>query len=404
MSSNPSDRPSAHAGTPAASAADAPPLSGTAGAPAGGPVGGPVGSPTPGTAGAPGTGAATATARKGRPARLTKPSVKHVWRTSVRAFIADNCIDLASGLAFRMLLSFVPALVALVSILSLLGQSGTVVTQVLDEVERIAPTDAWSTIRPMLETVLDTPSPGWGLVLGLVTALWSASGYVKAFGRAMNTVVGVREGRGFVAFNLIMYMLTLLLLVLGAVVLLVFVLSGPIAEAVGGILGMSGVALTIWNIARWFVLAGIVVLVVAVLYHSTPNIKHPRFRWLSIGALIAIIVSILASLGFSFYVSQFGAFNATYGALAGVIILLLWVFIINAILLFGAQLDCEIERARELQDGLPAEEHLQLPVRSTKASDKQSRKYAEDVRRGRNLRLTGGQSQDDPTVNPPARH
>lgn len=337
-------------------------------------------------------------------ARITKPSWRYVLRTAVRGFVADECVDLASGLTFRMLLSIFPALVALVSILSLLGQSGSVVTQVLDEAERVAPTDTWSTVRPMLDTVLDTPAPGWGLVLGLVIALWSASGYVKAFGRAMNTVVGVREGRGVVVFNLVMYLLTLLILVMGALALLVFVLSGPIAEAVGGLLGMSGIALAVWNVARWFLLAGIVVLVVAFLYHATPNIKQPRFRWLSIGALIAIVVSILASLGFSFYVSQFGALNATYGALTGVIILMVWVFIVNAILLFGAQLDCQIERVRELQSGLPAEEHLQLPVRSTKASDRLAQQAADDVRRGRNLRLTAGASQDDPTDRPPARH
>lgn len=338
------------------------------------------------------------------PSRITKPSWRYVFRTAARGFVADECVDLASGLTFRMLLSVFPALVALVSILSLLGQSGSVVTQVLDEVERVAPTDTWSSIRPMLDTVLDTPAPGWGLIVGLAIALWSASGYVKAFGRAMNTVVGVPEGRGVVVFNLVMYLLTLLILIMGALALLVFVLSGPIAEAVGGLLGMSGVALTVWNVARWFLLAGIVVLVVAFLYHATPNIKQPRFRWLSIGALIAIVVSILASLGLSFYVSRFGTFNATYGALAGVIVLMLWVFIVNAILLFGAQLDCAIERVRELQAGLPAEEHLQLPVRSTKASDKQAEQAAEDVRRGRNLRLTAGASQDDPTVPPPPEH
>ncbi|MGO1398966.1 MAG: YihY/virulence factor BrkB family protein, partial [Brevibacterium yomogidense] len=308
---------------------------------------------------------------------------------------ADESIDLAAGLTFRGLLSVFPALVALVSILSLLGQGGSIITSVLDEAEKAAPTDTLSSARPFLESMLDTPAPGWGLVLGLAIALWSASGYVKAFSRAMNTVVGVPEGRGFFVFNLVMYLLTALILVLGALVLLVFVISGPIAEAVGGLLGMGGVALMVWNVVRWFVLAFSVLLLVALLYHATPNVKGLRFRWLSVGALVAILVSILATLGFLFYISQFGTYNATYGALTGVIIVMLWVFIMNATLLFGAQLDSEIERMRQLREGLPAEEELQLPVRGTKASDKQARKYADDVQRGRAIRLSAAASRGE---------
>lgn len=328
-------------------------------------------------------------------ARPPKSSWFHILRTAFREFLADESIDLAAGLTFRGLLSVFPALVALVSILSLLGQGGSIITSVLDEAEKAAPTDTLSSARPFLESMLDTPAPGWGLVLGLAIALWSASGYVKAFSRAMNTVVGVPEGRGFFVFNLVMYLLTALILVLGALVLLVFVISGPIAQAVGGLLGMGGVALMVWNVVRWFVLAFSVLLLVALLYHATPNVKGLRFRWLSVGALVAILVSILATLGFLFYISQFGTYNATYGALTGVIIVMLWVFIMNATLLFGAQLDSEIERMRQLREGLSAEEELQLPVRGTKASDKQARKYADDVQRGRAIRLSAAASRPE---------
>lgn len=331
-----------------------------------------------------------------RSGRLPAASWKFVLRTAYAGFFRDHCIDLAAGLSFRMLLSLAPALVSLVSILSLAGQSGTIVNDVMDELERIVPSQTWSTIRPLLDSVLDTPSPGLGLFVGLAVALWSSSGYVKSFGRAMNRVVGIEEGRGPIVFNVVMYLLTLGMLILGALALLVFVLSGPVASAIGGVLGMSDVSLAVWNVARWFLLAGIVVLCVAVLYHATPNLKQPRFRWLSIGALIAIVVSILATFGFTFYVSQFGAFNATYGALTGVIIFLVWVFIVNGILLFGAELDCEIERARELRAGLPAEVALQLPVRSTKLTQKQARQAEEEVRRAANLRATAGTSQKDP--------
>uniref|UniRef100_UPI001C3D5462 YhjD/YihY/BrkB family envelope integrity protein n=2 Tax=Bacillati TaxID=1783272 RepID=UPI001C3D5462 len=147
---------------------------------------------------------------------------------------------------------------------------------------------------------------------------------------------------------------------------------------VGSAIGLGSVAVTVWNIAKWFVLAAIVVLVVALLYYATPNVQQPRFRWVSLGALIAIAVAVLASVGFFLYVSNFGSYDATYGALAGVIILLLWIYLINVILLFGAEVDSEIERGRELQAGIPAEEELQLPPRDTKASDKKAKKYAAD--------------------------
>ncbi|MGO1440925.1 MAG: YihY/virulence factor BrkB family protein [Brevibacterium yomogidense] len=351
--------------------------------------------PTPGTS----TAATAPVAGAGLPPSTVsgppRSSWFHILRTAFREFIADESIDLAAGLTFRGLLSVFPALVALVSILSLLGQGGSVITSVLDEAEKAAPTDTLSTVRPFLESVLDTPAPGWGLIVGLAIALWSASGYVKAFSRAMNTVVGVPEGRGFFVFNLVMYLLTALILILGALVLLVFVISGPIAEAVGGLLGMGDIALMVWNVARWFVLTFVVVLLVALLFHATPNVKGLRFRWLSVGALVAILVSILATLGFLFYISQFGTYNATYGALTGVIILMLWVFIMNSTLLFGAQLDSEIERMRQLREGLPAEEELQLPVRGTKASDRQARKYADDVQRGRAIRLSAAASRGE---------
>ena len=330
------------------------------------------------------------------PTEVTAPSWKYVLRTTMREFSADGCTDLAAGLTYRTVLSIFPALIALVSILSLFGQDEQSVTSVLDQAEGIVPPDAWETVRPALESILTAPAAGLGLVIGLLTALWSASSYVKAFGRAMNTIHDVPEGRGAIKLNVQMYLLTALFLLLGAIGLMIFVLSGPVAEAVGNAIGLGSVAVTIWNIAKWFVLAAIVVLVVALLYYATPNVQQPKFRWMSMGALLAIIVAVLASVGFFLYVSNFGNYNATYGALAGVIILLLWIYIINAILLFGAEVDSEIERGRELQAGIAAEEELQLPARDTKASDKKAKKYAEDVERGRNLRESAGRSQEDP--------
>jgi membrane protein len=327
------------------------------------------------------------------PTEITAPSWRYVLRTTVREYSADGCTDLASGLTYRTVLSIFPALVALVSILSLFGQGGSV-TSILDQAQGIVPADTWESVRPALESVLTTPAPGLGLLIGLLAGLWSASGYIKAFGRAMNRIHDVPEGRGAIKLTVQMYLLTALVLVMGAVGLLVVVLSGPIAEAVGGAIGLGSTALAVWGVAKWVLLAAIVVLVIALLYYATPNVRQPKFRWISMGAVLAIVVAMLASLGFFFYVSNFGNYNKTYGALGGVIVLLLWIYIINAILLFGAEVDSEIERGRELQAGIPAEEELQLPARDTKASDKRERKFAEDVARARALRETAGRSQE----------
>ncbi|WP_309081661.1 YihY/virulence factor BrkB family protein [Zhihengliuella sp.] len=336
------------------------------------------------------------------PREITKASWGFILKSTLREFSADGCMDLAASLTYRTVLSIFPALIALVSILSLVGQSGNTVTRFLDEAEGAVPSSSWTTVRPALESILTAPAPGLGLIIGLLAALWTASSYVKAFGRAMNSIYDVPEGRGFIKVNVQLYLLTALILVLGAAALTILVVSGPVAEAVGNAIGLGAVAITAWNIAKWFVLAFIIVFVIALLYYATPNVKQPKFRWMSTGAIVAIVVSLLATAGFFFYVANFGNYNATYGALAGVIIMLLWIWIVNAILLFGAELDSEMERGRELQAGLPAEEELQLPARDTKASDKKAKKYREHVERARNLRRSHGRTQKAPAPEDPA--
>lgn len=327
------------------------------------------------------------------PTDLTSPSWKYALRTTITKFSADSCTDLAAGLTYRTVFALFPGLLALVSILSLFGHSGAM-DSVLDDAAKVVPADTWQSLRPALETVLSVPAPGWGLVIGLVVALWSASSYIKAFGRAMNTINEVPEGRSAVKLTAQMYLLTVVILALIAVGLLVLALSGPVAQVVGEAIGLGAATITIWSIVKWFVLALIVVVVVALLYYATPNVRQPRLRWISPGAITAILVGTLATVAFFFYVANFGNYNKTYGTLAGVIVLLLWVYILNAILLFGAELDNSLERARELQAGMPAEHSTQLPARDTRASDKRAEKQDRDLERAHALRQSRGQSQD----------
>lgn len=319
-------------------------------------------------------------------AHSSPPAWRYIPGRSFRRFIACGCIDLAGSLTFRTLLALFPALIALVSILGLFGQSEETVVSMLDEAQTIVPESTWGAVEPVLQTILTTPSAGLGLVIGLLTTLWTASGYVKTFGRAMNSIYEASEGRGLVKYNLQMYLLTAFLLLLVALGVVAFGLSGPLAELLGSAVGLEETALRIWGVARWFVIAAVVIMLVGLLYRTTPNIRVRGMRWISTGAVLAIGGAILASLAFFFYVVNFSNYNATYGTLAGVVILMLWLFIVNIVLLFGAVVDSEVERVRQLKAGLPAEENLQLEARDTVAIEKAEDKFARDVERARTVR------------------
>lgn len=320
------------------------------------------------------------------PTDVTKPSWKYIAKKTLREFTKDQCPDLAAALTYYAVLSLFPALLALVSLVGLFGDAERTTTALLEIVRGIAPADTVSTVSGPVQELAAAPAAGLTLFIGLATALWSASGYVGAFGRAMNRIYEVDEGRPFLKLRGTMLAVTLLAVVTVAVLAGMLVLSGPVSEAVGGAIGLSEAFLTVWNIAKWPVIVSLVMVIIAVLYYATPNVKQPKFRWMSIGSFIALVVFLLASLGFAFYVANFGNYNKTYGALGGVIVMLLWLWILNMSLLFGAEFDAEMERGRQLQAGIEAEETIQLPPRDTKKSEKMQEQEEDDIRRGRELR------------------
>jgi membrane protein len=320
------------------------------------------------------------------PADVTKPSWQYIARKTLREFSKDQCPDLAAALTYYAVLSLFPAILALVSLLGVVGQAEKTTAALLDIVQNIAPGTTVDIIRQPIEELTKSPAAGFTLVLGILTALWSASGYVGAFARAMNRVYEVDEGRPFLKLRGTMLGVTVATLAIVAVLAAMLVLTGPVAEAVGNAVGLGGAFLTTWNILKWPVMVVLVVAAIAILYYATPNVKQPKFRWMSMGSFIALVVSILASLGFAFYVANFNNYNKTYGAIGGVIVMLLWLWILNMSLLFGAEFDAEMERGRELQAGIEAEETIQLPPRDTKQSDKLQDREEEDIRRGRELR------------------
>jgi membrane protein len=320
------------------------------------------------------------------PTELAKPAWGYILKRTVSEFGKDQCTDLAAALTYYAVLSIFPAILALVSLLGVFGQAEATTAQVMTLVERFAPGQAAATIEPVVTQLASNQAAGLTLVIGILGAIWSASGYVGAFARAMNRVYEVQEGRPFWKLRPIMLAITVTVLILIVLLALMLVLSGPVAETVGNTIGLGSTAVTVWNIAKWPVMVAFAVMMIAVLYYGAPNVKQPKFRWMSMGAFIALVVLALTTTAFSFYVANFGNYNKTYGAIAGVIVLLLWLWIANLSLLFGAEFDAEVERGRQLQAGIEAEDTIQLPPRDTKATEKKEEKTLKLVNDGRELR------------------
>jgi len=302
---------------------------------------------------------------KGRAWRLA-------MKRSFREFQDDQCTDLAAALTYYAVLSIFPAAIALVSLVGVFGQGEQTVNTMLQVLQDLGAGSVVDTVRAPLTELASSQSAGLALILGLVLALWSASGYVGAFGRAMNQVYEVGEGRPFWKLRPVQILITLVAILLAAAVALALVLTGPVAKAVGTATGLGDTAVTVWDVAKWPVIAVAVMLIIAILYYATPNVRQPRFRWMSVGAFVALLTWVVASAAFGFYVSQFSSYDKTYGALAGVVVFLLWLWLTNLALLFGAELDAEVERSRQLQAGLPAEREIQLPARDERGVRKRA--------------------------------
>ncbi len=325
---------------------------------------------------------------------IEKRSWIYVLKKTIREFTDDGCQDLAAGLTYYSVLSLFPGLIAVFSLLGIFGQGQQGADAVVGIVEQVAP-DAARTLSGPIEQLASAPGAGFALISGIVLAIWTASGYVGAFGRAMNKIWEIDEGRPFWKLKPAQLLVTLLAIVLVVIALVLLIVSGPVAEAIGQAIGIGETGLLIWQIAKWPVLAFIVVFFVAVLYYFTPNAKQPKFRWVSTGAVIAIVVLAIAGAGFGIYVANFSNYNRTYGSLAGVIIFLLFTWITNLALLFGAEFDAELERGRQLQGGLPAEERIQLPPRDTKQIDKKAEREEKEIAEAREIRQNAASEDDD---------
>jgi membrane protein len=329
------------------------------------------------------------------PTDLEKPAWKFAFRSTVREFMDDQCTDLAAALTYYAVLSLFPALLAAVSLLGVFGQGQRTTDALLGIVQDLGPDSAVEALEGPIRSITTSDAAGLGLAVGIIVALWSASGYVRAFSRAMNRIYEIDEGRPIWKLTPIQMAVTVFAVLLIGVVAIGLVVTGPLAKAIGDAIGLGDAAQTAWSIAKWPVLALIVVVIIAVLYHTTPNVKQPKFRWMSTGAFLALVTWAIASLAFGLYVSGFSSYEKTYGALAGVIIFLLWLWITNLALLFGAEFDSELERSRQLQAGMPAADELQLPPRDTRRLDKRHQQEAKARERAEQLRRSAADRPDD---------
>ena len=289
-----------------------------------------------------------------KPTGLRMGSWFGVLKRTITEFKADNVTDWAAALTYYGVLAIFPALIALVSILGLIGPSAT--QPLLDNLDKLAPGSVHQILGSAIGNLQHSRgAAGVLFFVGLAGAVWSASGYISAFMRASNAIYDIDEGRPFFITIPVRLIVTVVLLVLLAISAIAVVLTGGLAGQIGKILGVGGTAVTIWDIAKWPVLLLIVSFMFSVLYWASPNVKHPGFRWLSPGGVFAVAVWVIASGAFAFYVANFSSYNKTYGALAGIIIFLVWLWISNIAVLLGAEWNAELERGRQIEAGHPAD-------------------------------------------------
>jgi membrane protein len=279
---------------------------------------------------------------------LSGGSWKDAFKRTRVAFKEDKLTDWAAALTYYGVLAIFPALLVVVSALGLIGDSAT--DALLDNLEQVAPGPAQEILENAIRNLQGAQTAsGVALVIGLAAAVWASSGYVNGFMSASNSIYDV-DASSLTKSLPVRLGLTVLLMVLAGVIAFAVVLTGGLAKEVGNVLGIGDTAVDVWNLAKWPVLLLLVSFLFAVLYWGAPNVKLP-FRLFSPGALLAVVGWVIASVAFAFYVSSFSAYNKTYGALAGPIVFLLWLWLSNICILLGAELNAELERSRRLEAG-----------------------------------------------------
>jgi membrane protein len=296
------------------------------------------------------------------PTKLPRRAWGGVLKRTFREFREDNVTDWAAALTYYGILSVFPALIALVSIVGLIGESAT--SPLLRNLGSFAPGPA----HKILENALNGLTQNRGgasllFIVGLAGALWSASSYIGAFIRASNSIWDVEEGRPIWKTLPLRLIITVAMLILLTATAAAVAVTGPLADKVGKLIGIGGAAVTAWDIAKWPILILIVSLMFSILYYTAPNVKQPGFRWVTPGGVVAVVSWMIVSALFGIYAANFGSYNKTYGSLGAVIIFLVWLWLTNIAILFGAELNAESERGRQIEAGQSPKQEPFLPPR-----------------------------------------
>jgi membrane protein len=280
------------------------------------------------------------------------------WRTTIERTVAefreDNVTDWAAALTYYAVLSIFPALIALVAVVGLIGESIT--TPLLTNLGSFSP----GPVRQILENALNGLARNRGgagalFVVGLAGAFWAASGYVGAFIRASNVIWDVEEGRSVWKTVPLRVAITIVVLVLLAVTVLAVAVTGPAAREVGRFLGVGDTAVSVWEVAKWPMLVLAVSLMFSILFYLAPNVRQPGFHLITAGGVLAVTTWILVSALFGAFVANFGSYDRTYGSLAAMVVFLVWLWLTNIAILLGAELNAEIERGKQIEAGHPPE-------------------------------------------------
>ncbi|MEV0357932.1 YihY/virulence factor BrkB family protein [Nocardia sp. NPDC050697] len=306
----------------------------------------------------------------GSPRVLRKGTWWGVLKRVVGEFQRDNVTDWAAALTYYSVLSVFPAIIVLTALLGSLGPTAT--DELIDTIRELGPGSGTDLLVNAVNELQGSQSAAGPLaIIGVATALWTASGYIGAFIRAANAIYEVEEGRPIWKTVPVRLGLTAAMVALLGIVALGVVATGSVADKVGHWLGIGSAAVTAWDILKWPVLAILMSLAIALLYWAAPNAKQPGFTWITPGSVLAVLVWIVASAGFTLYVANFGSYNKVYGSLAGAVIFLVWLWITNIAVLLGAEFNAEIARGRRIEQGLPPDEEPFLPLRDIPDHDKE---------------------------------
>jgi membrane protein len=320
-----------------------------------------------------------------------------------KGFMEDNCSDLAASLTYYAVLAIFPAAIVVVALVNLVSQGDQTVQTIVDLLDDLG---AGSVIDPDTEKLINDVvnkqgSAGLLLSFGLIGAIWSASGYIGGYTRAANAIYGVEEGRPIWKLRPLQLLMTAIALLLMAIVVVLLIVSGPVTDAVGNALNLGDSVRIVWSIVKWPALLLIAMLLLAMLGWIAPNVRQPRFRWLTVGGFVTLLVIAIASFGFGLYVAKFSSYDATYGALGGVIAFLVWMYLVNSAVMFGVEINAELQRGRAIQAGEPSDDPV-LPPREAKDGDDAGEKAQKVAEKGSDNGAEPAASDAEPAEPKPA--